>query len=418
MGMGAAYHEGMAIRNLKFEGRNYNTSQLGAILLDGVMASSFDNLIIENFKKAGDGVGIKFDGTFKGGWINTFKNNWIEDNITAMLFSGSAGKGANSNFVIGGEMYGQSLATSRGIALEGESKGNVIWGTDFDSQADVGVAISGDADYTVLYRPRFESNCNRYLTIASGVLDTVIDHPQIITDNPLQAFGWIDSSNKFEDQGTNTEWIGVSGGIFWSKRANPWFNNRLFVLDEDFLCSALSQTRFTITVGGTGGSGVESTTSDGRAYLTTGGTSGGTSAMSMNGTRQFRTNDMHFWVHMDLSSATQLTVRLGMYRDANNYIWFESDAGAAAVNWYAENCNAGSATSTDTSTLTDTSWHELEFYYHDSDLRFAIDNTLVATNSTNIPTGTFEPYVYIENKENAAKLVYVDRIHVSVDRAA
>lgn len=110
-----------------------------------------------------------------------------------------------------------------------------------------------------------------------------------------------------------------------------------------------------------------------------------------------------------------IVIRVGLYRDANNYIYFEFDTSVDA-NWHAKTLNAGvGPTDVDTgvtgASLSGQADLPFEVHVLDNDgagagrVQFFINRVLVATITTNIPAGDMSPYFYVETLEDVSKVL-------------
>lgn len=127
----------------------------------------------------------------------------------------------------------------------------------------------------------------------------------------------------------------------------------------------------------------------GQLRLRSGGASGRSSTLDWNGVEKLADDT---WVRFrarreDLSDAY---TELGLQFASGGQIYFSQDG---TGNWFAT-CNDGSPTSQDTGVASSTSFFELAIHFTESEVKFYIAGTLVATISSNVPTGLCDPYVY------------------------
>jgi len=123
------------------------------------------------------------------------------------------------------------------------------------------------------------------------------------------------------------------------------------------------------------------------------------------------------FVRAKLYQTTYILRRLGLYRDSNNYIWFElNESSGGSANWFAISCSGGSSTSVDTGVSADTPAHTFEIIRTSSGLEFYIDDSLVATITDNIPTLCLDIHLYLENLEAADKYTDVEAIWFESER--
>jgi hypothetical protein len=108
-------------------------------------------------------------------------------------------------------------------------------------------------------------------------------------------------------------------------------------------------------------------------------------------------------------------LRVGLndsYSTVANGCWFTVDRTKSTTNWYAITANASTATSTDTGVaFTATTWTNLRIVIDSAaaSAKFYINGSLVATNSTNLPTVGIGPMCYVANVASAVtKTVRLD----------
>ena len=108
-------------------------------------------------------------------------------------------------------------------------------------------------------------------------------------------------------------------------------------------------------------------------------------------------------------------VRIGLndsYSTTVNGCYFTVDRTKSATNWYAITANASTLTSTDTGVAyTATTWTNLRIVIDSAaaSAKFYINGSLVATNSTNLPTVGIGPMCYVVSVASAAtKTVRLD----------
>lgn len=113
--------------------------------------------------------------------------------------------------------------------------------------------------------------------------------------------------------------------------------------------------------------------------------------------------------------------KIGFYdTGATEAAYFEYDVGDSA-NWQCVTVSSSTATETVTSTAVGTTaFVELRIEFASAQVRFYINNTLVATNTTNLPVSTtlLHCYVAVENLDSAVKTISLDRVRVYQDRQA
>jgi hypothetical protein len=118
-----------------------------------------------------------------------------------------------------------------------------------------------------------------------------------------------------------------------------------------------------------------------------------------------------------LSNITNTTLKLGLYYDATHYVYFLFDTAIDAANIYAARDNAAGETRTDTNqNLSASTWYHFKIALDSSTTSafFYINESLVATVTTNFPTGSnLTPYAYVDNKDqNENKILSIDSIEI------
>ena len=121
-------------------------------------------------------------------------------------------------------------------------------------------------------------------------------------------------------------------------------------------------------------------------------------------------------IRIKLDSITDNIVNIGVISDDNNLIDFQYDASDAGANWFARTINAGTATNTDTTVAANTSWHIFEILSSSADVKFFIDGTLRATNTTNLFTGLMKIYAKQTTKTTTSRVLLLDYVKLICDR--
>jgi hypothetical protein len=109
-----------------------------------------------------------------------------------------------------------------------------------------------------------------------------------------------------------------------------------------------------------------------------------------------------------------MDIIIGLWQDANNYVeFFASDIAGVRPTWHAICCSGGVPTDIDTlveiPVAASGTFQVLKIEYTDSEVNFSIDDVLVATIDSNIPTGTVEALLELTNNH-----VGEDR-HIEID---
>jgi len=111
---------------------------------------------------------------------------------------------------------------------------------------------------------------------------------------------------------------------------------------------------------------------------------------------------------------TNVILEFGAYDDSDNLTRFIYDSSASS-NWIAENKLNGNSTTTEVSAV-NTNWHTYKIESSGSSLRYYIDQTLVTTHTTNLPTTLMRMYIKQTTLTNASKTTIVDFVKHSTLR--
>lgn len=117
---------------------------------------------------------------------------------------------------------------------------------------------------------------------------------------------------------------------------------------------------------------------------------------------------------------TNVLIKIGLRTSATEFIYFQYDSSVDA-NWHAITRNGGATSDVDTSIPVTTGRIPFRFERNsDSEVEFYINNVLVATIITNIPTDAddAEPWIEIETQEAAFKTLQLDYVFIDYNRAA
>jgi hypothetical protein len=139
---------------------------------------------------------------------------------------------------------------------------------------------------------------------------------------------------------------------------------------------------------------------------------GSTCLLNFNGKMCTRVNQSFcFKIGLGFIELTNMTYKAYLRSDDNNYIgfYYNENAGGTAK-WLAKCKSAGVETSVDSTITATTSEVHLEVWAKASgaSVEFRINGQLVATITTNIPSATLEPYLYLTNTAGADKRVDLD----------
>jgi hypothetical protein len=233
--------------------------------------------------------------------------------------------------------------------------------------------------------------------------------------------------------------VGVPGGMYSLTSASVpvWYRrDQLVTISEEFIRNTADSTIFDFNNSGTGAAAtiVASTSSIlddscfGVGQFSTGTTT--TGSMSMFAALQFswiatapsrgaQYTEFISRVRLEnLSDATDtFTVRVGMLGaldDASRGSWFKYTNGTNSGQWQCLSRDASSVTTTNTtSTVAAGTWYTLRIVHTGTGTAyFYVNGTLVATNSTNVPTDYFVPagLIIVKSAGTTARLMYIDYI--------
>lgn len=114
---------------------------------------------------------------------------------------------------------------------------------------------------------------------------------------------------------------------------------------------------------------------------------------------------------------TLIHVRFGLYKDDNNYILFDFDTDVDA-NWHVKTKKLGVETDIDTGVAASFVMHEFFFeVVSAARVEFFIDGALEGTSLTNIPLSELQPWLEVQTRVNAVRLLASDKFLVSTDQS-
>lgn len=139
------------------------------------------------------------------------------------------------------------------------------------------------------------------------------------------------------------------------------------------------------------------------------------------------TKKAEFESGVTISSQSQVTYRVGTYKDANDYFYVEFDPTVRGNNnwWICRNKTGAGETAYDTgSDATVGTWHFFKFvntssgvvdvYYKSGFYTNPLTAyTLILSAATNVPTTTQVPYLYVKTLDVNSKSLYVDFVKLS-----
>jgi len=94
------------------------------------------------------------------------------------------------------------------------------------------------------------------------------------------------------------------------------------------------------------------------------------------------------------------------------YIWFASDGTGATTNWLCETHDGSTQNSTDSGVAIDTSFHLFEVERTGATITYRIDGSVVASFTTNLPTGNLQMLYMVQDGENVGKTQFIDTAEI------
>lgn len=130
-------------------------------------------------------------------------------------------------------------------------------------------------------------------------------------------------------------------------------------------------------------------------------------------------------VRTELSSVSDIDVRLCLRFDANNLIMFRFDD-SVDTNWMIVTTDGGAPTVADSGETPDTSYHIFRIVCHThggnhvhffiDDLRNEVTNSPISTNVPDDAGDFLQPYLYVETEAAVAKSIDNDYVYIRQDR--
>ncbi len=166
----------------------------------------------------------------------------------------------------------------------------------------------------------------------------------------------------------------------------PQTDRNKFYFFDDFGAGSLD-TRVWGYGGTAGGSATKLAELAGQIRITVGSTEGDEYYLSQSTKKNYDISKLCFsaW-RIKVEDTTNFSAQFGFSVDPTHYIQMQANSYVSA-NWVCVCKNGGSTTQTISSTATDTNWHEIQIIGSTSEFSFFLDNVLLASITTNIPTG-------------------------------
>lgn len=164
--------------------------------------------------------------------------------------------------------------------------------------------------------------------------------------------------------------------------------------------------------------GTNSQVADSKTAISTGTTSGGGGKLTLTNCNIPIIAGQRIYFYMETAPNGNLDLTFGLEVDANNYIRFRRTDAGAAGNVFAENANAGTLTSTDTTQVGNSvrRLYCIEIvspiqikYWVGTDAGVL---QLKATHTTNIPSGNHKAFIRLVNSTTANRQVLIDMVYL------
>lgn len=154
----------------------------------------------------------------------------------------------------------------------------------------------------------------------------------------------------------------------------------------------------------------------GQLELASGATSGGSASVQQDVDTMTVAGKFELKGRVRLVETTDLYIEIGVSNYSGHDAWFSNDG--TGGNWRCRTSGGGATTWTDNADTRDTAWHTWEIVCDGSQIVFKIDDTVVATHTTNLPTANMYAYIYMESQAGGNKRCRVDYMKTTTDREA
>ena len=188
------------------------------------------------------------------------------------------------------------------------------------------------------------------------------------------------------------------------------------LFSDDFFGNDVDLDIWNVTIVGGGGVAISNNDIGGVVEISTGNVSADSGQLDL-GKTQFKANKSGV-VDFDniLTSITDVKVQCGFLQDSNNWARFEYDS-ASSANWQAVTKKSGMSNTIDTGIAADTSDHTFRVELNSAtEVKYYIDDSLVATSTSNVPTSSLFLFFFIENSAAANKVFKMDWVLAKSDR--
>ncbi|MGD9209161.1 MAG: hypothetical protein PVI90_00220 [Desulfobacteraceae bacterium] len=151
----------------------------------------------------------------------------------------------------------------------------------------------------------------------------------------------------------------------------------------------------------------------GQLELASGATAYGGASVAQNYRTLTKAGNCEFKGRIRLVEATDIYVELGLLGTSGHYALFST---SSAGYWRTRTQAGGSETVTNDVLTKDTDWYIFEIICSSSQIVFKIDDSTVATHTTNLPTNSMKAHVYMQSSSAGDKRCRIDYIRTTSDR--
>ena len=304
-----------------------------------------------------------------------------------------------------GTMYNrqasQGTATATVVAILSLTSGDKIKG---QAQLLSGAnTINLLADGSSLTLMRLQGQKGDTGPAGSGTTLTMQDEGVSLPNTPHSTLNVTGSGASISDSGSGVATLNVPGAAAPPEESAVSFIE--FIADFEMGWS-----------GGVGGTGSYTflTLLGGQLELASGVTSGGAAAVQQDNETLTVGGNFEFKGRIRLVESADLYIELGVSNDAGHYAVFSNDG--TSDHWRTRTQGGGSETYTDDVDIPDTSWHIWDILCNGSQIVFKIDDSTVATHTTNLPSESMHAYVYMESTASGNKRCRIDYLKTTTDR--
>lgn len=238
----------------------------------------------------------------------------------------------------------------------------------------------------------------------SGTEITLQDDGEDLENTPHDTINITGTGYTLEDNGDGSATLTLSGGGLDDDRAVDMAD---FINQVDYGWGA--------GVAGTGAYQVLEALG-GQFQMSSGATSGGAVSIQQDLRTLSVAGKFSFKCRAKLVNTADLYVEFGVQNGSGQYACFSNDG--TGGNWRARNSAGGTEASTDNVDTRDTAWHVYGMNCNGSQIQYLIDDVVVATHTTFMPTVFMYAYSYMASTSVGAKVVQIDYFRTETDREA